>query len=148
MPEPVISPDELRKTAVQKQQLRIQEIAAADQRRAEERHQLQEAFIEIDKSRLTELVVCDGRCLQPQNAVKTICRCSRFLSELCTDGGRAINNSDPNWPSTLVGYAARAFKFFKTRAPAPRLSDAGGDYRFSWRHARRGCDHISLVSSL
>ena len=113
MPEPVISPDELRKTAVQKQQLRIQEIAAADQRRAEERHQLQEAFmnrqIQADGvGRLRRALLAAAERGENHLQVFT------FPSELCTDGGRAINNSDPNWPSTLVGYAARAFEFFKT----------------------------------
>ncbi len=28
----------------------------------------------------------------------------RFPNELCTDGGRAINNSEPDWPRTLTGF--------------------------------------------
>jgi hypothetical protein len=36
-----------------------------------------------------------------------------FPSELCTDGGRAINNSDPDWPNTLVGFAKEAYEFYK-----------------------------------
>jgi hypothetical protein len=35
-----------------------------------------------------------------------------FPSELCTDGGRAINNGAPDWPKTLVGYAQRAYEFY------------------------------------
>jgi len=27
----------------------------------------------------------------------------RFPNLLCTDKGRAINNSDPSWPETLTG---------------------------------------------
>ena len=37
----------------------------------------------------------------------------QFPSTLCKDSGRAINNSDPNWPATLDGYPARAFEFFE-----------------------------------
>ena len=36
-----------------------------------------------------------------------------FSSDLCNDGGRAINNGDPNWPKTLVGFAARAYEFYQ-----------------------------------
>ena len=36
----------------------------------------------------------------------------RFPSEYCTDGGRAINNFEPNWPETLTGFAKRAHEFF------------------------------------
>ncbi|HUK11344.1 MAG TPA: hypothetical protein VLX09_25990 [Stellaceae bacterium] len=28
----------------------------------------------------------------------------RFPNELCTDGGRAINNSEADWPRTLTGF--------------------------------------------
>jgi CBS domain-containing protein len=33
----------------------------------------------------------------------------RFPSQLCADGGRAINVSDPNWPATLRGEAAEIY---------------------------------------
>ena len=32
-----------------------------------------------------------------------------FPSELCTDGGRAINNGDPDWPDTLQGKAKQLY---------------------------------------
>jgi CBS domain-containing protein len=34
----------------------------------------------------------------------------RFPSQLCTDGGRAINAPDPNWPATLRGEPADVFR--------------------------------------
>jgi len=37
----------------------------------------------------------------------------RFPSDLCTDGGRAINNTDPDWPNTLAGRPRQAFEFWK-----------------------------------
>ncbi len=36
-----------------------------------------------------------------------------FPSDLCTDGGRAINNSLPNWPETLQGKAREFYDRFK-----------------------------------
>ena len=38
-----------------------------------------------------------------------------FPSDLCTDGGRAINNSDPDWPDTLQGKAKEMYDTFKAR---------------------------------
>jgi hypothetical protein len=35
----------------------------------------------------------------------------RFSSQDCTDGGRAINNFEPEWPDTLTGFAMRAYEF-------------------------------------
>ena len=39
-----------------------------------------------------------------------------FPSDLCTDGGRAINNADPDWPETLQGKAKEMYDAFKARA--------------------------------
>ncbi|MDA8230214.1 MAG: hypothetical protein M0006_02625 [Magnetospirillum sp.] len=37
----------------------------------------------------------------------------RFPSELCTDSGRAINNSEPDWPRTLVGVPAQLYEIWR-----------------------------------
>jgi hypothetical protein len=37
----------------------------------------------------------------------------RYSSEYCTDGGRAINNFEPDWPVSLTGYAKRAYEFWQ-----------------------------------
>jgi len=35
-----------------------------------------------------------------------------FPSSFCSDGGRRINIADPEWPSTLEGFAKKAYEFF------------------------------------
>ena len=37
----------------------------------------------------------------------------RFPSALCTDKGRAINNAEADWPSTLTGRPRQAYEFWK-----------------------------------
>ena len=112
MAESVISPDELRKAALEKERVRMQQIVEADARRADERHQLQEAFMNrqiqkdgIDRLRRALLAAAE----RGENHLQVF----TFPSELCTDGGRAINNSAADWPDTLIGYAARAYEFYK-----------------------------------
>jgi hypothetical protein len=36
-----------------------------------------------------------------------------FPSSFCTDGGRRINIADPEWPSTLDGFAKQAYEFYE-----------------------------------
>lgn len=36
-----------------------------------------------------------------------------FPSSYCSDGGRRINIADPEWPSTLEGFAKKAYDFFQ-----------------------------------
>ncbi|MGO4408033.1 hypothetical protein AB4Z10_27730 [Bosea sp. RAF48] len=37
----------------------------------------------------------------------------RFPSQLCTDRGRAINNAEADWPTTLTGRPRQAYEFWK-----------------------------------
>jgi CBS domain-containing protein len=46
-----------------------------------------------------------GAAEQGQNEFQLL----RFPSELCSDGGRAINAPDPEWPATLRGEAAEVY---------------------------------------
>lgn len=36
-----------------------------------------------------------------------------FPSEFCSDGGRAINNKEPDWPESLAGRAKQAFDLWE-----------------------------------
>ena len=36
-----------------------------------------------------------------------------FSCKYCNDGGRSINNFDPDWPNTLEGFAKKAHAFFE-----------------------------------
>ena len=36
-----------------------------------------------------------------------------FPCSFCSDGGRRINIADPEWPSTLEGFAKKAYDFYE-----------------------------------
>ncbi|WP_112662773.1 hypothetical protein [Microvirga flavescens] len=42
----------------------------------------------------------------------------RFPVDLCSDHGRAINNSDPDWPQTLTGRPRQAFELWQNQLKA------------------------------
>ncbi|HSA82287.1 MAG TPA: hypothetical protein VLE23_15835 [Geminicoccaceae bacterium] len=43
----------------------------------------------------------------------------RFPSDICTDGGRAINNGLAEWPQTLTGQARELYRYWhETLRPA------------------------------
>jgi hypothetical protein len=107
----LVRPDQLRKTAEAKEMARAQEAFEAEKRRADERHNLQQAFMDRQiqpdgRERLQKALMAAAERGENHLPVFT------FPSELCTDGGRAINNGDPDWPKTLVGYAQRAYDFY------------------------------------
>jgi hypothetical protein len=109
----VIKPEELRKAATAKEMARARELLEAEQRHADERKALQQAFMDRQiqpdgRERLRAALLRAAE--RGENHLQVI----TFPSELCTDGGRAINNNHPNWPGTLTGYALRAYEFYKT----------------------------------
>ena len=42
----------------------------------------------------------------------------RFPNSLCTDKGRAINNSEANWPETLTGRPRQAYELWQNQLKA------------------------------
>jgi hypothetical protein len=109
----IIRPEELRKATNLKEVARVKEIYAADERRQDERRQVQLAF-------MSRQIASDGKARLRKALLDAAERGANHLqvvtfpSEFCTDGGRAINNGDPNWPNTLVGYARCAYEFYRT----------------------------------
>jgi hypothetical protein len=107
----MITPDELRRIAEEKEMAQLREALEKKRKADGERHHLHEAFMAEELvpdvfERASRMV--KGAAERGEREVLAI----RFPSEYCTDGGRAINNFEPNWPETLTGFAKRAYEFF------------------------------------
>jgi hypothetical protein len=110
--EGLIMPDELRRITEEKEMARVSEALEKKRKIDDERHQLHDAFMaqEIHPDvfeRVTRAVksAAEGG----ERELLAI----RFPSEYCTDGGRAINSFEPDWPQTLTGFAKRAYEFWQ-----------------------------------
>ena len=60
-----------------------------------------------------------------------------FPSDLCSDGGRAINSAQPDWPDTLQGKARELYERYVDDSEAERISAQGNDHQFSRGHPGR-----------
>lgn len=107
-PKGIVSAEELR------MQILEREMEKARQREAE-RDSQGSRLTDFAQSFMTEHVTEKERAMVMRlvtNAVnegKTEALVYSFPSELTTDGGRAINNNEPDWPSTLQGKAKEFF---------------------------------------
>jgi hypothetical protein len=111
MAEGMITPDELRRIAEEQEMAQLREALEKKRKADGERHHLHDAFMAEELvpdvfERASRMV--KGAAERAEREVLAI----RFPSEYCTDGGRAINNFEPNWPETLTGFAKRAHEFF------------------------------------
>jgi hypothetical protein len=110
--EGLITPDQLRRLAEEKEMELAREALEKQRKVEDERHHLRDAFMtqEIHPDvfeRVSRVVTSAAE--RGEREVLAM----RFPSEYCTDGGRAINNFEPNWPETLTGFAKRAHEFFE-----------------------------------
>jgi hypothetical protein len=110
--EGLITPDELGRIAEEKAMAQLREALEKKRKADEERHHLRDAFMAEEFppdvfERASRMV--KGAAERGEREVLAL----RFPSEYCTDGGRAINNFEPDWPETLTGFANRAYEFWQ-----------------------------------
>lgn len=79
----------------------------------EERKAVQESFLKpADRSDDEIMARVMLLCRNAANSGHTQVLAYRFPSTLCTDGGRAINNSEKGWEKTLTGRPKQAYDFW------------------------------------
>jgi hypothetical protein len=108
----VISPDELRRIADEKEMEKAREALEKRRTAEDEQNHLRDAFMtqelhEEAFERVSRIVRSAAE--RGEREVMAI----RFPSAYCTDGGRAINNFEAGWPDTLTGFAKRGYAFWQ-----------------------------------
>jgi hypothetical protein len=108
----LISPDELRHITEEKELEQMREALEKKRKIDDERHRFHDTFMhqEVRPDALERVsALVRGAAERGEREVLAL----RFPSEYCTDGGRAINNFEPDWPKTLTGFAKRAYEFWR-----------------------------------
>jgi hypothetical protein len=106
----LITPDELRRIADEKEMEKAREALEKKRNVDDEQHKLRDSFMtqEIHPDvfeRVSKVVRSAAE--RGEREVMVV----RFPSTYCTDGGRAINNFEAGWEKTLTGFAQRAYEF-------------------------------------
>jgi hypothetical protein len=112
MAEGLITPDELRRLAEEKEMAQAREALEKKRKADDERQQLHDAFMAREiHPEVFERVSKVVRAAAEQGEREVLL--FRFPSEYCTDGGRAINSFEPDWPKSLTGFAKVAYEFWQ-----------------------------------
>lgn len=107
-----VSAEQLRMAMLAKELERAEASAKA---RAEAEHELQEFTADFLRHSITEAEIAMVRRVVA-NAVaegKLEALVYSFPSSLCSDGGRAINNAEPDWGETLQGKAREFYERYE-----------------------------------
>ena len=108
----LITPEDLRQITEEHEMAMLREALERDKKRQKDQDSVRDAFMHQHvrpdaKERFTRAVREAA-----ERGIKEIQIC-RFPSSYCSDGGRAINNFEPDWPNTLTGYAQEAYQVYE-----------------------------------
>lgn len=106
-----LKPDDLRMITSDAEMAKVDEERRLKQLKEKEAIELREAFLSRDIhpqaiERVNKAVSIAAKNGQSQLQILT------FPASYCSDGGRRINIADPEWPSTLEGFAKKAYDVY------------------------------------
>jgi hypothetical protein len=133
MSEKLLTPDELKGITDNIHMAKVQEQFERVRKEQEEKRALHEAFLARDLDpdvRARVNAVVRRAAEQGLHEVQVV----TFPASYCNDQGRRINNTEPDWPDSLQGFAKKAHEFFEAelkplgfRARAQVLSYPDGE---------------------
>lgn len=107
----LLHPNDLKQISSDAEMAKMDEEQRAKQRKDEQLAALREAFMSreihpeaIDRINKAVRIAAE----RGHHQVEII----TFPTRFCSDGGRRINIGDPEWPTTLSGFAKRAYDFY------------------------------------
>ena len=107
----VMRPDDLKKISNDAEMKKAQEYMARVKKQEEEQKSVRELFMEKDvRPDAAERVNSAVRRAAEQGLHEL--QAFSFPASYCNDGGRRINNNEPDWPDSLEGYAKKAYTYF------------------------------------
>ena len=108
----ILSPKDLTAMSVAAEQAQFNEEREARQRKRDQEAELREAFSSRElHPEVTERInrAISLAAKQGKNQLQVL----TFPASFCNDGGRRINSFDPDWPSSLEGFAKKGYEFYE-----------------------------------
>lgn len=106
---------DLRRQLMEKKAQRASKKAIAELEEEEQQRIFAEDFMRNHIGE-EEFAVMNRSIIRAMEDEKTEALVYKFHSDLCADSGRAISNTDPDWPTTLQGKALEVYEAFVEQA--------------------------------
>ncbi len=107
---------DLMKVVAEQESAKAAEVMRRKKQEEEERKAVHESFMKpSDRSDDEIMARVMLLCRNAANSGHTHVLAYRFPSNLCTDGGRAINNAERGWETTLTGRPKAAYNFWNDK---------------------------------
>ena len=129
----VLRPSDLHRITDEEETRKMQQLLAEKEKAEQHQKEVHDAFMKCEKVRPDAMDLLMRAVQHAAEAGRHELMIMRFSSDFCTDGGRAINNAESDWPATLQGRAKLAMQFSQEqlqplgyRLRAEILSSPGG----------------------
>lgn len=108
----ILRPNELHEISSAADDAKMDEERKERERKLKQKKELEEAFMSRDlHPEVHERV--NGAIRRAAEQGHHQIQVMTFPATYCNDGGRRINNLDPDWPASLEGFAKRAYEFYE-----------------------------------
>lgn len=114
-PRRPVSAEELRTMILEKEMQALDERARLSEIEQKKRAEFADRFLEEHVTE-AERAMIRRLVMQAVSDGKLEAMVYAFPSDLCSDGGRAINSADPDWPASLQGKARELYDAFQAVA--------------------------------
>ena len=108
----LLRPQDLEKITQDTEMAKAREVSLQMKKEEEEAKALREAFVGRDVHPEVKQRVNAAVSRAAQKGLNEIMALS-FPASYCNDGGRRINNAEPDWPDSLEGFAKAALHFYE-----------------------------------
>jgi hypothetical protein len=110
--EAILKPDELHKIADDTEMAELKAALAKRKKAENSAEELRHTFMARDIAKEAPARINAAIKTAAQRGMREI-QVLRFPATYCNDGGRSINNFEPDWHKSLEGFAQRAYLYYK-----------------------------------
>lgn len=108
----LMRPDDLKKISTDAETKKAQEYLARAKKQEEEQQAMHEAFVKEEMPPDAAERVNNAIRRAAEQGLHEVQMFS-FPASYFNDGGRRINNNEPDWPDSLEGHAKKAYAYFE-----------------------------------
>ena len=142
----LLTPQQLRKIAQDTAIAEAQTATAEAQKAREHKEAVRKAFMEEEvRTDAMNYLMTAVKHVAAQGKHEFLVL--QFPAELLSDGGRKVNNFEPDWPDSLQGFGKRAYDYYQEHLRFCRLPVARADSGLPPRKPRRRRDLPLLVGT-
>ena len=110
--EPILKPDDLHKLADDAEMVELKAALAKRKKAEHSADELRHTFMSRDIAAEAPARINAAIKTAALRGVREV-QVLRFPANFCNDGGRSINNFEPDWHKSLEGFAKRAYAYYE-----------------------------------